>query len=71
MLEIIIYIVLAIVIIALLIRYEFKKLESEVFQSIKRLGIKALSIIGIINIFTIGSEQLSEDGDSSDEQETD
>jgi|688.fasta_scaffold577588_1 hypothetical protein len=71
MLEIVIYVVLAIVIIALLIRYEFKKLEAEVFQRIKRLGIKALSIIGIINIFTIGSEQLPENNDSSDEQETD
>jgi hypothetical protein len=71
MLEIVIYVVLAIVIIALLTRYEFKKLEAEVFQRIKRLGIKALSIIGIINIFTIGSEQLPENNDSSDEQETD
>lgn len=71
MLEIVIYVVLAIVIIALLIRYEFKKLEAEVFQRIKRLGIKALSIIGIINIFTIGSEQLPENNDSSDEQKTD
>jgi hypothetical protein len=71
MLEIVIYVVLAILIIALLTRYEFKKLEAEVFQRIKRLGIKALSIIGIINIFTIGSEQLPENNDSSDEQETD
>jgi L-lactate permease len=58
MLEIIIYIILAIVIIALLIRYEFKKLERDVFQSIKRLGIKALSIFAVFNIFNSSNNEL-------------
>ena len=48
-----------------------KQLENSIYEIFKKIGIKALSIIGIINIFTIGSEQLSEDNNSSDEQETD
>ncbi len=47
-----------------------KQLEKSLYETFKQIGIKALSIIGIINIFTIGSEQLFEDEDSSDEQET-
>ncbi len=48
-----------------------KQLENSIYETFKKIGIKALSIIGIINIFTIGSEQLSEDNNSPDEQETD
>jgi len=47
-----------------------KQLEKSLYETFKQIGIKALSIIGIINIFNIGSEQLFKDEDSSDEQET-
>jgi len=68
MLEIIIYVSLAIIIISLLIRYEFKKLETEIFQSIKRLGIKALGLLAIINIFNSSNDKLH-DNSSNGEQE--
>jgi hypothetical protein len=47
-----------------------KQLKKSLYETFKQIGIKALSIIGIIDILTIGSEQLFEDEDSSDEQET-
>lgn len=61
MLEIIIYIILAIVIITLLIRYEFKKLEGEVIATIKRLGYKTLAFFALINIFNSSSNELPDD----------
>lgn len=69
MLDIIIYVALAIVIIALLIKYEFKKLEGEVFQSIKRLGIKALGLLAIINIFSSSNSELPESKEDNKESD--
>ncbi len=69
MLEIIIYVILAIVIITLLTRYEFKKLEGEVIATIKRLGYKTLAFFALFNIFNSSSNELPDD--SSDTKEAD
>lgn len=69
MLEIIIYVILAIVIITLLTRYEFKKLEGEVIATIKRLGYKTLAFFALFNIFNSSSNELPDN--SSDPKEED